>query len=146
MFNTDDRHESFLLCLAMLALAYGVSLVRWRQRSCGRPLPPGPKSLPLIGNISHMRKSEIWKAHRELCAQYGKSILANSGSELLTCWGSQRGHRSPEGVRPECRHPRKPSGDLRSAGQTLSSGKTARHNEFSFSAIAKLLHIMAHLA
>ena len=54
---------------------YALSLARWRIRSHGRPLPPGPKSPPYFGNIMHMQKPELWKANRELLKIYGKSWL-----------------------------------------------------------------------
>ena len=63
-------------------LTYIVSNARWRTRSHGRPLPPGPKCLPFIGNIFHMRKTELWKAHRELCKTYGKHDLHTVGRSL----------------------------------------------------------------
>ena len=60
--------------IAFFVVSYVVSLVKWRRRSRGYPMPPGPKSLPYIGNIVHMRKPELWKAHKELCKQYGASF------------------------------------------------------------------------
>ncbi|KAI0699910.1 cytochrome P450 [Cerioporus squamosus] len=59
-----------LSLVAFLVLSYIVSFLKWRKRSRGYPLPPGPKSLPYIGNVVHMRKPELWKAHKELCKQY----------------------------------------------------------------------------
>ncbi len=61
--------------VAILVLSYTLSSVKWRRRSRGLPFPPGPKSLPYIGNIFHMRKPELWKAHKELCKEYGACPL-----------------------------------------------------------------------
>ncbi|TFK81999.1 cytochrome P450 [Polyporus arcularius HHB13444] len=63
-----------ILLVAFLVLSYTVSLVKWRRRSRGHPLPPGPRGLPYIGNIVHMRKPELWKAHKELCKKYGDVV------------------------------------------------------------------------
>lgn len=62
-----------LAFLAFLAFSYVLSLTSRRARSGGRPLPPGPASLPLVGNISEMRKPQLWKALRDLCRVYSKS-------------------------------------------------------------------------
>ncbi len=63
---------TWALALVLLAFSYAFSLVKWRRRSRGLPLPPGPKSWPFIGNLAHMGKPEPWKAHHELSQQYGE--------------------------------------------------------------------------
>ena len=60
--------------LCYFVVSYFVELIRWRARSHGRPLPPGPKSLPIVGNILHMSQQEMWKAHRRLCETYGECL------------------------------------------------------------------------
>ncbi|TFK92563.1 O-methylsterigmatocystin oxidoreductase [Polyporus arcularius HHB13444] len=74
MERTD--HAISLGTLGLVALALGLfgylhSLARWRARSCGRPLPPGPPSLPLVGNILNVPKNQPHVGYRELCAKYG---------------------------------------------------------------------------
>ena len=54
-----------------LIVTYALSRERWRKRSRGLPLPPGPKGLSFIGNVGDLHKPEVWKAHRELCNTYG---------------------------------------------------------------------------
>ncbi len=63
---------TWALALVLLAFSYAFSLVKWRRRSRGLPLPRGPKSWPFIGNLAHMGKPEPWKAHHELSQQYGE--------------------------------------------------------------------------
>ena len=67
--------------VVILVTSYVVSLLRWRARSHGRPLPPGPRSLPFLGNKVHMSKPELWRANADLCKVYGASAY----NVALTC-------------------------------------------------------------
>ncbi|TFK92562.1 cytochrome P450 [Polyporus arcularius HHB13444] len=57
-----------------LLLVYLQHLLSWRRRSRRRPLPPGPKPLPLVGNIHNAPKIKPWVGYRDLCAQYGDLV------------------------------------------------------------------------
>ena len=57
---------------ALLVTVWLRSIVKWRRRSHGRPLPPGPTPLPLIGNMLDVPSFKPWVAYRELAAKYGK--------------------------------------------------------------------------
>ncbi|KAI0763637.1 CyP450 monooxygenase [Trametes elegans] len=66
---------------ACVAAAAGLWLVRyiwasviWRRRSSGRPLPPGPKPLPIIGNLLDLPSKKPWQHLSEMTAQYGNMI------------------------------------------------------------------------
>ncbi|GJE96525.1 hypothetical protein PsYK624_127220 [Phanerochaete sordida] len=62
-------HPIFL-CLgvvAIFALAY-----RFKQRP---RYPPGPKGLPIIGNLLDVPREHAWVAHRDLGRQYDSDIL-----------------------------------------------------------------------
>ncbi|KAI0693295.1 CyP450 monooxygenase [Cerioporus squamosus] len=78
------------LLIAVIVFLYFRSRAIWRNRSRGLPLPPGPKSLPYIGNISHMRKPEMWKAHRELCEKYGDIVHVPVLGQRIMVLGSPR--------------------------------------------------------
>ncbi|KAI0693296.1 cytochrome P450 [Cerioporus squamosus] len=81
---------TWALLLTILVISYAISLARWHRRSGGRPLPPGPKSWPFLGNFSHMTKPELWRAHDELCHNYGELVyLSVMGKDLLIL-GSSR--------------------------------------------------------
>ncbi|KAI0699911.1 CyP450 monooxygenase [Cerioporus squamosus] len=76
--------------VGLLILTYVVSYARWQARSRGRPLPPGPWCLPFIGNIFHMRRPELWRAHRELCEKYGDIVYVPVlGQSIVVLGGPQ---------------------------------------------------------
>jgi hypothetical protein len=41
------------------------------------PYPPGPKGLPVIGNIRDVPPSHEWKTYREMSRQFSQCDLAN---------------------------------------------------------------------
>ena len=69
---------SVLGLVVPLVVSYALSRERWRKRSRGLPLPPGPKGLPFIGNVADLQRPEVWKAHRELCNTYGERSIGPS--------------------------------------------------------------------
>ncbi|KAI0697657.1 cytochrome P450 [Cerioporus squamosus] len=50
------------------------SAVEWRLRTRGRPLPPGPKGLPLVGNILEAPKFKPWIGYHNLSMTYGNIV------------------------------------------------------------------------
>nr|VWO95057.1 N/A [Ganoderma boninense] len=50
---------------------YSRSLAAWQSRSRRLPLPPGPKPLPIIGNMLDWPTHNQWRALRDMSAQYG---------------------------------------------------------------------------
>ncbi|KAF9238500.1 cytochrome P450 [Melanogaster broomeanus] len=59
---------------AGFALCFTVVFKAWRKRALrnGLPLPPGPKGLPLIGNVFDINSSEPWLSYEQWGKQYGK--------------------------------------------------------------------------
>ena len=61
--------------LVLLVAGYVRSVLLWRVRSRGKPLPPGPNGLLFIGNILNMPKVRPWLGLRDMCKKYGKSTI-----------------------------------------------------------------------
>ena len=67
-----DRILTAYMALATAALAaYAWHILSWHSRSRGRPLPPGPKSLPILGNLFNFPTVRQWIANLELASIYG---------------------------------------------------------------------------
>ncbi|KAI0693293.1 cytochrome P450 [Cerioporus squamosus] len=81
---------TWALALVLLVFSYGISLAKWHRRSRGLPLPPGPKSWPFVGNLSHMGKPEPWKSHHELCQKYGELVYLPVLGQSIVILGSAR--------------------------------------------------------
>ncbi|RPD62677.1 cytochrome P450 [Lentinus tigrinus ALCF2SS1-7] len=86
--NPLTRSAIGLLCY--LVIAYVVRLIRWRARSHGRPLPPGPRGIPILGNVVYMRQPEMWRAHQRLCKAYGDVVHLSVFGQHIVVLGSQQ--------------------------------------------------------
>ena len=68
-FNLAMLKSDYLAILATLVLTAFIH-IRIRKRS--RPtLPPGPKKLPLLGNLFDLPASHEWLTYAKLCKEYG---------------------------------------------------------------------------
>jgi hypothetical protein len=56
--------------LGFVWLARGI-IARARQNPHRLPLPPGPKGLPLLGNILQLPQTVPWEGYDKLCKEYG---------------------------------------------------------------------------
>ncbi|KAH9929104.1 cytochrome P450 [Epithele typhae] len=61
-----------VLCIA--GVSYAISAARWYSRSRGLPLPPGPKGLPILGNVFDLPMSWPWIAYQQLGLVHGDVI------------------------------------------------------------------------
>lgn len=64
-----SSHIALAVFIGILGLYVIRRLVRSKQN--GLPLPPGPKDVPLLGNINDMPKSDVleayhWLKHKDL--------------------------------------------------------------------------------
>ncbi|PQE17120.1 cytochrome P450 protein [Rutstroemia sp. NJR-2017a BBW] len=58
-------------------LLIGAYVVTRRKSTSSLPLPPGPKPLPIIGNLHQAPKSYGWRKYREWSKQYGPIVHVN---------------------------------------------------------------------
>jgi hypothetical protein len=63
-----ERSTWVTLGLALASGALAVNVFRTRRQL---PLPPGPKGLPLIGNVLQLPSEEPWKVYHQWGQQYG---------------------------------------------------------------------------
>jgi hypothetical protein len=63
-------------------------LVLYRRSRHSLPLPPGPRPLPLIGNLLDMPKEKDWLTYREWNDQYGDVVYINALGQKIVILGS----------------------------------------------------------
>ena len=71
LLTHDLSADPVVPLLSFILILYLSSVFAWRRRTRGRPLPPGPELLPLIGYYN-APKVKPWVAYRALCKLYGK--------------------------------------------------------------------------
>jgi hypothetical protein len=72
--------ELFVLFLSVVALR---AVWDYRKRR-GRPYPPGPRPLPLIGNFFDIPKDFSWLTYTEFSKKYGMIIISLDVIQFIT--------------------------------------------------------------
>ncbi|KAG6829873.1 hypothetical protein H0H92_003218 [Tricholoma furcatifolium] len=72
-----DNLSMFHAIIAFLVLCIGTFafLVRSANALARFPLPPGPKGLPIIGNLLQLPTSCDWIAYRDLSKELGSDVI-----------------------------------------------------------------------
>ena len=78
-----------LSCGAGLALA----VITYRYYAFRRRLPPGPRGLPLVGNLLEMPKSHPWLTHTELHKKHGPIFSMQFGLSTVIFLGTYEAAR-----------------------------------------------------
>ena len=61
-----------IIAFSLILLSYVYHLTAWKRRMQGRPFPPGPPPLPLVGNLFDVPTVKMWEGYRSLAEKYGK--------------------------------------------------------------------------
>ena len=59
--------------LVFLSFGFALCAIRGYRRRKGLHYPPGPRPLPIIGNLLDIPKESSWHIYTELSKKYGKS-------------------------------------------------------------------------
>lgn len=65
-------HVSLLVVLGGLLIA--VFIWFQKRRTSTSPLPPGPKPLPILGNIKNLTSKELWLPAHQWAKQFGSNL------------------------------------------------------------------------
>lgn len=63
--------KGVLALVSLLLINHVIRRQRFAARSKGFPFPPGPPSLPVLGNVAEVKGPDITKRMLEYKAQYG---------------------------------------------------------------------------
>lgn len=78
----DLTLSTVLPCVAVVGVS--VSCIRWLNNRRRLPLPPGPKPLPLVGNLFQIPADYPWETYNEWREKYGDVIYLEAlGSRML---------------------------------------------------------------
>jgi hypothetical protein len=71
---------SALDCVAISLFLYLLVVFRDHRRRGGLPYPPGPPSLPIIGNLLDVPKNAPWSTYADMSKKYGmRNTLGTPG-------------------------------------------------------------------
>ena len=101
---------------ALLAATVTISYALYRRFTAPKPsapLPPGPKPVPILGNVANLTPKELWLSAEQWAKQYGV-FRSQCGAPVLTF--STRSHHIPPCRRPGTRFSEHPRSGARADG------------------------------
>lgn len=79
--------------ITIFGLIIGIYVLKRRNPGSSLPLPPGPKPLPIIGNVHQAPKSHAWITYQEWSKGYGPIVHVNMlGQPVVILNTSQVAH------------------------------------------------------
>lgn len=79
------------VCLLLVCLYLAIAP---RIKSWGKlPLPPGPPTLPIIGNLHQMSLDSPWKQHMKWTKKYGPVFRLEAGKDTIIVLGTMKATR-----------------------------------------------------
>lgn len=85
-FFGEEGH--FPLTIAVLLCSFSLFFYHWNGAK--RPLPPGPRGLPLIGNMHQLGAPDRWRVYQEWHKVYGPIISVKQGLKTLIILGTYK--------------------------------------------------------
>jgi hypothetical protein len=82
----NDTLAPYLAGVVAAALVFSVLKQQTSRRSL--PLPPGPKPLPLIGNLLDIPKSMVWLTYQTWSKRYGDIVYVEALGQRIVILGS----------------------------------------------------------
>lgn len=86
ILSLESIARGIILFLGAVALI--VSIISIRYYAFRRKLPPGPRGLPIIGNLLEMPKSHPWRTHTEMHKKYGPIFSMQYGLNTVIYLGT----------------------------------------------------------
>lgn len=84
---------NFVIYVTVIALLVGLFVVARPRRASSLPLPPGPRPLPIIGNVHQAPKSHAWRRYLEWSKKYGPIVHVNMlGQSVIVLSSSLMAH------------------------------------------------------
>ncbi|PIL22693.1 cytochrome P450 [Ganoderma sinense ZZ0214-1] len=74
LFLATPEVVLLLVPLSLIAVYLHRKSSEFTTRSAGRPLPPGPRGLPILGNLFDLPKASPWVGYREMSKKYGNLV------------------------------------------------------------------------
>ncbi|KAI0257947.1 cytochrome P450 [Gloeopeniophorella convolvens] len=76
--------------LALIFFAYAVQVLLDRRRRGGLPYPPGPRPLPILGNVLDIPKESSWFKYTEMGRKYGEIMSFQVFGQMIIVLNSSR--------------------------------------------------------